>query len=53
MASECPKMIDSGGISPIDCTKELTEFVVVMCLALVKTRQHPDKCTLHAKPETS
>ena len=32
MASECPKTIGSGGISPIDCTRELTEFVVVITL---------------------
>src|SRR5919198_5983664 len=30
MASECPNTIDSGGISPMDCTSELTEFVVVI-----------------------
>src|SRR6267143_6437539 len=33
MMSDLPKTMDSGGISPIDCTSELTEFVVVMVTA--------------------
>jgi len=30
MASERPKTMESGGISPMACTSELTEFVVII-----------------------
>src|SRR5437588_74849 len=35
IASDFPKTIDSGGISPIDCTRELTEFVIVIALGRI------------------
>jgi hypothetical protein len=30
MASDCPKMTASGGTSPKDWTRELTEFVILV-----------------------
>lgn len=32
MPSDWPKTTASGGISPTDCTRELTEFVVVIAV---------------------
>lgn len=50
IASEWPKTMDSGGISPIDCTSELTELVVVIALQRVShPRIHPQMCTPDAK----
>src|SRR5215475_6756510 len=58
MASERPNTIASGGISPIACTRELTEFVVVIALELgtcpvLPIRVHPvlQTCRLHLPSE--
>jgi predicted xylose isomerase-like sugar epimerase len=50
MASDWPKSTVSGGISPIDCTRELTEFVAALDIKGVTAPLAFQECTLQAKP---
>jgi hypothetical protein len=50
MLSLLPKTMASGGISPIDCTSELTEFIVVITLLADPNRASiSDMCIPDAK----
>src|SRR5437868_6743416 len=50
MASELPKTIASGGMSPSDCTKELTEFVTVAAISALRLLCH--KPQVHPRHQT-
>src|SRR5215472_14158178 len=50
MASDEPKTTASGGISPIDWTRELTEFVAVLDIPRCGTPCSHSECTPGTKP---
>ena len=53
MPSDCPKTTASGGISPTDCTRELTEFVVVIAVDIAGcgSLSCEEMCIPGTKPE--
>src|ERR1700690_8493 len=52
MASERPKMIWSGGTSPSDCARELTESDVIRVKAPMRPSVHPHARKVHIKHQT-